>query len=444
MFVNRCYVTPNNEFLNMEDDVMRKKAKLTVLALSLLAIGGLSSIAGCGASKQSSDVKEVKFFNGKTESVDLMNKLIKEFNASNKNFKVVQEFQKDASSALQTKFASGDVPDIVSADITQDFIDNGKFEDLSSDDFWKDVDPKIKEMVTDVKSGKQYKVALAKSIGGVFYNKALVKDVKTDNWDDFIKSIKTNESGVTSMFLGGKDSWTLGQLMQFWGDGLVKQDYSIVEAKKIFIDNDQKVLKFSEKNGPVDTFATRLSDLVKSGIVNSNAATASYDDQIATFAAGKAVCIPQGIWAVSAIKEKNPKLELGFAAFAPMSEGKKAVVLSAEDSTLGIPSGSKNKSGAKAFIEFLLKKENLKKYSETLHLPSAYQGIDSKWIDNPEDYEKVLSTTTPIGYTQYASGFSGDDAGRYVQAYLAGQYSDVSSFVKDYSDAWNKAWQDSK
>lgn len=423
---------------------MKKKTKMTVVALSLFAIGGLGLVSGCGASKNNGSVKEVKFFNGKTESVELMNNLIKEFNAEHKDFKVVQEFQKDASSALQTKFASGDVPDIVSADITQDYIDNGKFENLSSDDFWKDVDPKIKEMVTDVKSGKQYKVALAKSIGGVFYNKDLVKEVKTDSWDNFVKSIQSNDAKITPMFLGGKDSWTLGQLMQFWGDGLVKQDYSIVEAKKIFNDNDQKILKFSEVNGPVGTFATRLTELVEAGTVNKNAATASYDDQIDAFANGKAICIPQGIWAVSAIKEKNPNIKIGFAAFAPMATDKKAVVLSAEDSTLGIPSDSKNKDGAKAFIKFLLEKENLKKYSETLHLPSAYQGIDSKWIDNPDEYEVVLNAAVPIGYTQYSSGFSGDDAGRYVQAYLAGQYSKVSDFVKAYSDAWNKAWKDSK
>lgn len=60
----------------------------------------------------------------------------------------------------------------------------------------------------------------------------------------------------------------------------------------------------------------------KDGIINENAATASYDDQIANFASGKVACIPQGIWAVSLIKEKNPDMNIGFAAFAPMEDGK--------------------------------------------------------------------------------------------------------------------------
>lgn len=406
----------------------------------MCAVAVLSTLTGCGSAEHQKT--EIKFFNGKTESVKLMDELIKEFNEGSEDYEVVQEFQKDASSVLQTKFASGDVPDIVSADITQDYIDNGLFLDLSEEtDFWTDMDPAVKEMVTDVKSGKQYKIALTKSIGGVFYNKDLVTEVNTDSWEDFIASIKTEESGVVPMFLGGKDSWTLGQLMEFWGHGLVKQDYSIIEAKKFFTDNDQAVLKFQEKDGPLAVFANRLDELMKAGIINSNAATASYDDQVEAFASGKAVCIPQGIWAVSVIKEKNPDLNIGFAPFASMEEGKNPVVLSAEDSTLGIPAKSKNQDGAKAFLAFLIEKENLKRYSETLSLPSAYQNVESDWIENPEDYQTVIDSASPIGFTVFPSGFSGDDNGRYVQSFLSGQYKTTDEFVKAYSDAWSQAWE---
>lgn len=412
---------------------------LRKVAVGIIGISLIATLGACGGSAASGKT-EVKFFNGKTESVKMMDTLISEFNKQSEDYKVVQEFQKDASTALQQKFASGDVPDVVSADITQDYIDNGLFQDLSKDDFWNGVDPSIKEIVTDAKSGKQYKVALTKSIGGVFYNKDLISNVKTDSWDDFTTSLKAAGGSATPLFLGGKDSWTLGQLMDFWGHGLVKQEYSLVKAKQLFVDNKQKTLKFRSDNGPIAVFADRLQEMKSAGLINSNAATASYDDQIAAFAEGKAVAIPQGIWAVSAIKEKNPKINIGFAAFAPMEEGKKPVVLSAEDSTLGIPSKAKNADGAKAFITFLLKKGNLKRYSEALNLPSAYSDVDSNWIDNPEEFKTVIDDAVSIGFTSYPSGFSSDDSGRYVQALLSGQYSNTDDFVKAYSDAWNKAW----
>lgn len=77
-------------------------------------------------------------------------------------------------------------------------------------------------------------------------------------------------------------------------------------------------------------------------------------------------------------------------------------------------------------------------------MPSAYSDVDSKWIDNPEEYESVIKDSVPVGFTVFPSGFSGDDSGRYVQAFLSGQYKTANDFVKAYSDAWNKAWDDSK
>lgn len=420
------------------------KFKKTAI-LTMVAMGALF-LTACGATKNSSAPKEVKFFNGKVESVKVMDQFIKEFNKENPKYKVVQEFNKDASSALTTKFASGDVPDIVSAQITQDYIDQGLFEDLSGDsDLWKNVDPSVKDMLTDVKSGKQYQVALTKSIGGVFYNKDLVSEVKTDNWTDFTDSIKTTKSDVTPMFLGGggSDSWTLGQLMDLWGFGQIEQKYSYVEATKNFISNDQKVLNFAAADGPINVFANRLMSMKKDGVINSNAATASYNDQITAFATGKAVTMPQGIWALSLVLEQNPKLNIGFAAFPPMKDGEKPVVLSSVDSTMGIPSKAKNSAGAKAFIKFLLKAENLKKYSETLKLPSAYSNVESNWVADPAAFDDVINNkeNVPLAFATYPSSFQSGDSGTMVQGLLAGQYSDTADFTKAYVTAWNKAWE---
>ena len=267
--------------------------RLSKTTATLISVALISTLGGCSSGANGSSKTEVKFFNGKTESVKVMNTFINEFNQQSSKYKVVQEFQKDASSALQQKFASGDVPDIVSADITQDYIDNGLFEDLSKENFYSNMDPAVKQMLTDVKTGKLYKVALTKSIGGIFYNKALVSNVKTDTWDDFITSITTKDKSITPLFLGGKDTWTLGQLMDFWGHGLIKQNYSLIKAKKLFVNNDQTILKFSSDSGPIAVFAKKLIDMKNSGTINSTAATASYDDQIAAFAAGKAAAIPR-------------------------------------------------------------------------------------------------------------------------------------------------------
>src|SRR5450830_1899442 len=53
------------------------------------------------------------FFTGKVETIDVMNEIINAFNASQDRITVVQEYQKDASNVIKIKFASGDVPDIM-------------------------------------------------------------------------------------------------------------------------------------------------------------------------------------------------------------------------------------------------------------------------------------------------------------------------------------------
>ena len=55
----------------------------------------------------------VSFFTGKIETIDLLNEIIDEFNAANPGIVVEQEYQNDASSIIKVKFASGEVPDVM-------------------------------------------------------------------------------------------------------------------------------------------------------------------------------------------------------------------------------------------------------------------------------------------------------------------------------------------
>jgi raffinose/stachyose/melibiose transport system substrate-binding protein len=172
---------------------------------------------------------KIKFFTGKVETVDLVDDMIAEFNKENPGIMVSQEFQKDASSVIKIKFAAGDVPDITTS-ITQDYIDQGLFLDLSDEtQWWSRVLPSIKEMCTDVKTGKQYKIASNMTMAGLFYNKKLFSELgikEATTWKEFVSNlekIKANEPNVVPMFLAGKDSWTLGHLMEFMADGVIKQ-----------------------------------------------------------------------------------------------------------------------------------------------------------------------------------------------------------------------------
>ncbi|WNR45928.1 ABC transporter substrate-binding protein [Paenibacillus roseipurpureus] len=390
---------------------------------------------------------KLKFFTGKVETVELMNDLIKKFNAANPGIEVEQEYQKDASNVIKVKFASGDVPDITTV-VEQDYIDQGKYLDLSGEAFWSRVLPSVKELSTDVKTGKQFRVATNVTMAGIFYNKKLFGELglkEALTWADFeanLKAIKAKKPDITPMFLAGKDSWTLGHLIEFMAHGVVKQKYGVNPARLAFINNEKEKLAFDAPNGSMDTFAARMLKLKSDGLINKDALTATYDNQKESFAAGKTALISQGMWVLGDLLKINPNLkdDIGFSPFPALIDGTKPVVISADDSRYAITSDSKHKQEAKLFLDFLFKPENLKTYSEFLKTPSSFTDVSADWGPLKDQASAALKTGVNIAFTDTPSGFSGDDAGRMVQELLAGKYKTSIDFAKEYTATWDKAW----
>ncbi|NJJ39033.1 ABC transporter substrate-binding protein [Paenibacillus apii] len=440
---------------------MRKK-KLGLLLTGVMMVGLL---AGCGGKSADSpspsgtaagtvqetapkETVKLKFFTGKVETVDLMNTLIQKFNSENPGIEVEQEYQKDASNVIKVKFASGDIPDITTV-VEQDYIDQGKYLDLSNEPFWPRVLPAVKELSTDVKSGKQYQVATNVTMAGIFYNKKIFQELglkEALTWDEFkanLQAIKDKTPDVTPLFIAGRDSWTLGHLIEFLAHGIIKQDLGVKSAREAFINNESDKLKFDQANGPIDTFAKRLLELQAAGLINKDALTATYDNQKEAFATGKAAMISQGMWVVADLLKISPDFQndLGFSPYPSIQDGTKPVVLSADDSRYAITAQSKHPEEAKKFLEFLLQPENLKTYSEFLKSPPAFTDVTADWGPLKEQANQALSSGVNIAFTDSPSGFSGDDAGRMVQELLAGQYAASLDFAKAYKDAWDKAWK---
>jgi len=419
--------------------------RLLILAVAALA----ASAAFASGSAESSGPVTVRVFNGKAEAVEWLNGVIAKFNAANPNIKVVQEFQKDASSMIKVKLASGDVPDIVTV-YGQDYADQGLYADLSGQSaWWNRLSPAIKELVTDLRSGKQYRIATNMTMAGLYTNKALFTELglkEASTWDEFVANlrvIKAKKPGVAPLFVGGKDSWMIGHLIEFMAHGVIKQKYGNVGSRKAFLNNDQTKLDFATPGGSIETLAKAILQLRDEGLVNADFLTATYDNQIEAFATGKAALISQGMWALGGILEKNPSFrDIGFSPYPALVPGTKPVILSAEDSGYSIMAKAAHPAEAKKFLDFLFQADNQKAYSEFLKSPSAFVDVDADWGPLKGAVSAALKKGVSIGFTTEApAGFSGDDAGRMVQGLYAGQYKSPADFAKAYKDAWDKAWQ---
>jgi raffinose/stachyose/melibiose transport system substrate-binding protein len=360
---------------------------------------------------------------------------------------VEQEYQKDASNVIKVKFASGDVPDITTV-YAQDYVDQGKYLDLSNEAFWSRVLPAIKELNTDIKTGKQFRVATNVTMAGIFYNKKVFDELglkEAATWDEFkanLQAIKERKPEMTPMFLAGKDSWTLGHLIEFMAHGVIKQQYGVTDARKAFINNESEKLQFDAKGGSIDSFAGRLLELKEAGLINKDALTATYDNQKEAFVTGKSALFSQGMWVLGDLLKLNPDMasDIGFSPFPAIVDGTQPVTLSAEDSVYAITSESKHPEEAKLFLEFLFRPENLKTYSEFLKSPPAFTDVSADWGPLKDQAKAALENGINIAFTETPAGFSGDDAGRMVQELLAGKYASSSEFANAYKEAWDKAW----
>lgn len=423
---------------------MSRFRRVLSLCIVVLLVAGLS--VACGAQKRVT----LRFFTGKVETVEWMNDLIARFNAENPGIVVEQEFQKDASNVIKVKFASGDVPDITTV-WDQGFADQGKYLDLTGETrWWSRVQPSIRELCTDLRSGKQYRIATNMTMAGIFYNKRIFSELdlkEATTWEEFkgnLRTIKQKRPGVVPMFVGGKEPWMLGHLIEFMAHGVIKQKYGTMGSRKAFLENDADKLAFDAPGGCMEAFARRLIELKEEGLFNSDFLTATYDNQIEAFATGKAALISQGMWALSGILQRNPDMKgnIGFCPYPPIMDGTKPVILCAEDSAYLITSESKHQDEAKKFLDYLFKPENLKSYSEFLKAPCAFTDVAADWGPLKDEVAKALKSGVNIGFTTEApSGFPGDDAGRMVQELYSGKYRTPADFAKAYRAAWDKAWK---
>ena len=413
-----------------------KKILLFVLTLIVTL-----SLAACGGND---DKVTITFLNGKAEAVDWVDAVIVDFEEEYPNIEVIHEFNSDASNALKVKISGDEIPDITTVYDTG-LMKDGYYADLSDLDVWSRIDPSIKALCTDPLTNNQYRIATNRTMAGLFYNKDIFTEVgatEPETWAEFLTVLEdVTDAGYEGLYMGGKDTWMIGHLIEFWAHGLIKQDLGTVDANIAFMMNQTTKLNFDETDGPMKYFAEKFLELKDGGLLNDDFLTATYDNQIDAFATGDAAVISQGMWALNGILEKAPDMadSIGFMPYPAMDPTKDAVILSAEDSGYAIMEASENKDAAITFLNFLFQADVQKEYSELIKSPSAFTDVNADWSPIKDAVTSALSKGTHIGFTATPSGFGGGEAGILVQNLYLGEYT-VQEFIDEYTNSWNEAW----
>ena len=415
-------------------------------ALMVVGMAGCGSDSDSKSGEASAEKVTVRFFNGNVEMVDWYNEAIERFNEQSDTVKVEQEFQKEGTSALQTKIAADDIPDITTM-ATQQMIDAGEFVDLSDSEWWDRISPEVKEISKDTVSGKNYFIPTNMMMTGTIYNQKVFDELglapaaTLDEFADNLRAIKEAYPDMVPLYLSGKEAWTVGMLFGYIPEAAQRQTVGDVAYGQAVFNADLDVLKYSEKGGAMEQYITWLGTLQEEGLINENVLTATYDDAMNAMANGEAAVTFQGLFAVDGILDINPDAvdELRLSAMPAVNADYKPAINQSPDSTYYIMADSPNQEAAEEFLTWLFDAENQTSFTETRNAPSTFTDVSVDLGPIVESAMEASEDAAVIGVTKELAGFGGDATGALVQEFFAGQYT-PEEFTKAYEAAFMTAY----
>lgn len=347
-----------------------KCATMVAFASFLVACGNTQSGGGSGA-------KEVEFFSQKPEMQATLQEIVDDYNKSQSDVKVKLTSVPDPGTVLKTRIANGEAPDVINiypqnADF-KGWAADGQFVDLTKE---TDILSNLNDGAAEAYAvdGKVYNIPLTTNVSGVYYNKDAFAKLGIEapkslaEFQENVKKIK--DAGQTPFAEALGDSWTVNGYAQLaWIQ-------SAGSAK-----GANEALRFSDKGGikvndVTKNVAAYLDLMAGNGQANSDGAL--YADTVAAFAEGKALMMPNGSWALTVIKQQEPKFEVGFFPMPGLTADAPAMTVGAADLAVSISADSKNVDGAKAFVKYLSSKEAMQKYYDVDGSPTSVKGIDTE------------------------------------------------------------------
>lgn len=199
-----------------------------------------------------------------------------------------------------------------------------------------------------------------------------------------VEEIKAKKE--TPFALAGTEGWTLNGYHQL---SLISVTGSANAANKYLRFSQPNSIKTSDKILKEDM--VRLNLLADDGNQQKNWKGASYNDALVAFANEKALMTPNGSWALPAIKQQDPKFEIGTFAFPGKKTGN-GITVGAGDLALSISAKTKHLKEAEKFVKYMTTARAMQKYYDVDGSPVAVKGVR-------EDKNSPLQPLTKLAFT---------------------------------------------
>ena len=292
---------------------------------------------------------------------------------------------------MATKMAAKDMPDLFTTHGWSVLRYSPFLAPVNDQPFFSKIGPQIKPVIT-ASDGSVYVLPVDADIAGIVYNADVLDKAKVDpssltTWAKFTDAMaKIKASGVTPIYVGGKDTWTIGQ----FGDYI---------APSFFITNDASNQRDALTGGTFDTATWEkvgqlLADWAKAGYFNKDALTSDYAADTAALAQGKAAFgfFPNSV-IVDAVKI-NPKAKLGMMPIPAATDADTPSLIAGEKLAIGVWKDSAHKDAAFQLLNFLAQDANIKTLAEASGQPAGMSGVTPNLGDIQTYLDKYSSVRT--------------------------------------------------
>lgn len=379
-----------------------KKSVFAIAAACVMTVGALAGCGGQGKdtaaeapqtepvkAEASKEPQETSALEGGSKEKVVVTALIQQ----SRNFeglqKMIQKLEEEENikidaqivpddeslNMIKMKLNSGECPDIIDYNVpaVYDIIDpTSNFADMT-DEAW--TDRLIIPGNVTAKDGKIYGFPFLSVPGlhGFIYNKEVFDKAGVEvpaTWDELLAACEKIKAGGTTPIFMPKDTWVPQILMT---DNFAK--ILGVDGCKDFAD---RILKNETKWSDVPEFADVLDkylELYQKGYVNSNFASATYDDAIAAVADGTAAMHFNGDFFAASVLEANPEAQIGMF---PISMKDGADVITENMSSTGFVAykNSENLDVVKKIFDLWSTPEYANLYFADRPAFPAFQGVD--------------------------------------------------------------------
>lgn len=330
--------------------------------------------AKAGDKKAGGEQVTLELYLQKTNVVDIFQELITRFEEQNPGIKVELTSVPDPETALVTRIAANDFPDIVTIwpaeKFYRDLMRDGALMDISDQAFLNDVADETRAIAKY--DDKDYALSMTMSAYGLIVNNRLFEDYgieKPQTWDELIAAAEAFQAnGIQPFAFYDKSTEQLGQMAERL-IGVINND----------ITSQFKRVGKKETSWENETEMRALADamLLLRQYGQKDTLGAGYEDAFNDIATEKAAMIFYGSWGIQTLLNLNPELDIEMITI-PNPTGAASKIPASIDTALSITASCKNKEAALKFLAFMGSEETAQYYADMEKNPSVIKTVDYK------------------------------------------------------------------